>query len=241
MPSLIKKTIRGKAYYYARECQRVNGKPKIVWQKYLGRAEDIITQCTAAPALPQPSEVVVREFGAVMALYDLAQRLDLVGHIDRHVPKRGSGPSVGTYLLVAILNRCLAPCSKAGIAEWFAQTALMGRMPVEPRQLSSQRFWDQMDRVPLAAIPDIERDLVTQMVRDFKVDVSRVLFDATNFFTYIDTFNTRSTLAQRGHSKEGRAALRIVGLALLVISRKPWSRSLITTTRGRLSSSHSSE
>ena len=37
-----------------------------------------------------------------------------------------------------------------------------------------------------------------------------------NFFTYIDSFNPRSTLAQRGKSKEGRAALRIVGLALLV-------------------------
>ncbi|MQA92560.1 MAG: IS1634 family transposase [Gemmatimonas sp.] len=33
---------------------------------------------------------------------------------------------------------------------------------------------------------------------------------------FIDTFNDQSTLAQRGHSKEGRAALRLVGLALLV-------------------------
>lgn len=216
MPSLIKKIVGGKPYYYARECQRVNGRPKIVWQKYLGRAQDIITQCTSTPALPQPSEALVREFGAVMALYDLAQRLDLVGHIDRQVPKRGAGPTVGTYLLVAILNRCVAPCSKASIAQWFAQTALVGRLGLEPRQLTSQRFWDNMDRVALTAIERIERDVVTQMVRDFQVNVSRVLFDATNFFTFIDTFNTRSKLAQRGHCKEGREALRIVGLALLV-------------------------
>lgn len=216
MASLIKKTVRGKPYYYARECQRVDGKPKIVWQQYLGRAEDIIAQCTATAAVPQPVEAVVREFGAVMALYDLAQRLDLVGHVDRHVPKAGNGPSVGIYLLTAILNRCVAPCSKAAIAEWFAQTALGNHLKVAPRQLTSQRFWDNMDRIPLAAIKAIERDVVTQMVREFQVDVRRVLFDATNFFTFIDTFNTRSKLAQRGHSKEGRAALRIVGLALLV-------------------------
>ena len=37
MASILKKAIRSKPYY-ARECQRVNGKPKIVWQKYLGRA-----------------------------------------------------------------------------------------------------------------------------------------------------------------------------------------------------------
>ena len=50
MVSIIKKTIRGKLYYYARECRRVDGKPKIVWQKYLGKAEDIV----AAVGQPQP-------------------------------------------------------------------------------------------------------------------------------------------------------------------------------------------
>ena len=42
MASITKKMIRGKPYYYARECKRINGKPKIVWQQYLGRPEDII-------------------------------------------------------------------------------------------------------------------------------------------------------------------------------------------------------
>src|SRR5260370_1864274 len=54
------------------------------------------------------------------------------------------------------------------------------------------------------------------LVREFDLDVRQVLFDATNFFTFLDTFNQRCRLAQRGKSKEGRAALRIVGLALLV-------------------------
>ena len=217
MASIIKKIVRGRPYYYARECQRVNGKPKIVWQKYLGRADDIIaTLTTPAPGAPKPTEAVVSELGAVAALYDLAQRLALIEHIDRHVPKRGSGPTVGTYLLVAILNRCVAPCSKASIGEWFQGTVLRRLIDVEPRQLSSQRFWDNMERVSPEAIKAIERDVVCQMAREFDIDLERVLFDATNFFTFIDTFNARSTLAQRGKSKEGRKALRIVGLALLV-------------------------
>ena len=220
MTSLIKKTIRGKPYYYARECKRVDGKPKIVWQKYLGKAEDIVTALTQAPgpaADPRvPTEAVVTEFGAVVALYDLAQRLRLVDHIDRHAPKRGNGPSVGTYLLVAILNRCVAPCSKASIADWFQDTTLRRLLGIEARQLSSQRFWDNMDRVSSEVIAAIERDIVTEMVRTFEIDLRQVLFDATNFFTFIDTFNERNTLAQRGKSKEGRQALRIVGLALLV-------------------------
>jgi transposase len=216
MVSLTKKTIRGKPYYYARECKRIDGKPKIVWQQYLGKAEDIVTAMTQGQGVAEPEHALVSDFGAVAALYDLAQRLKLAEHIDAHVPKRGRGPSVGTYLLVAIINRCVAPCSKAGIGEWFQNTALRRLIGIEARQLSSQRFWDNMDRVSSGAIQAIERDVVRAMVRSFKVDLKQVLFDGTNFFTFIDTFNERNKLAQRGKSKEGRTALRIVGLALLV-------------------------
>jgi transposase len=102
------------------------------------------------------------------------------------------------------------------MAQWFQSTALRRLIDIAPRQLSSQRFWDNMERVSHAAVQAIEGDVVAQMVRDFDIDLERVVFDATNFFTFIDTFNERSTLAQRGKAKQGRKALRIVGLALLV-------------------------
>lgn len=220
MASLTKKKIGGQVYYYARECRRVEGRPKIVWQKYLGRADDIVaalTQPHPARPLPQPSrEGVVTELGGVAALYDLAQRLDLVGTIDRHAPKRGTGPSVGTYLVVSAINRCLDPRSKAALGEWFERTILRRLLDVTSRQLSSQRYWDNMDRVSEKAIAAIEAELAARVVEAFDLDLRRLLFDGTNFFTFIDSFNERSDLAQRGKSKEGRAALRLVGLALLV-------------------------
>ena len=51
MPSIIKKTKKGKAYYYAVQSKRVNGKPRIVGQKYLGSVEAIVKRMeeTAAP------------------------------------------------------------------------------------------------------------------------------------------------------------------------------------------------
>ena len=137
-------------------------------------------------------------------------------HIDRHVPKRSGEVSVGTYLLIAILNRCLAPNSEAGIANWFGATILPHWLDVQPRQLNSQRFRDNMDRVPQSAIAAIERDIVVTMIDRFAVDLRQVLFDATNFFTFIDSFNHRSPLADRGHSKEDRESLSIVGVALLI-------------------------
>lgn len=219
MATIIKKTISGNAYYYARECQRVNGKPKIVWQKYLGRPDDIVRAMTPKPMdMVAPKEAIITEFGAVVALFDLAQRLRLIEHIDHHVSKAGNGPSVGTYLLVAIINRCVAPCSKAGLADWFQTTSLRRLMSIGAKQLSSQRFWDNMDHISHQTIEAMEQDITSHMVREFKIDLRQVLFDATNFFTYIDTFNERCSLAQRGKSKQERKSLRIVGLALLVTS-----------------------
>lgn len=213
--------VRGRPYYYVRECRRLNGKPTIVWQKYLGRLEDIVAaveqQRAGAPAIPvPPRETQLSELGAAATLYDLSVQLDLAGSIDRHVPKRGHGPSVGTYLLAAVLNRAVAPRSKAQLGAWFSTTVLRRLLPVEPRQLSSQRFWDNMARVGAAAIAAIEAEVVQRAVTTFQLDLGHLLFDATNYFTYIDSFNDTSTLAQRGHSKEGRAALRLVGLALVV-------------------------
>ena len=220
MASLTKKLIHGKPYYYLRECQRVNGKPTIVWQQYLGSAEDLARRLTphSSPD-PAPQKAIVREFGASAACLAMAQRLDLVGTIDRHVPKQGAqGPSVGQYLLVAVLNRCVAPRSKACIGAWFDATVLPRLLHLRPAQLTSQRFWDNMDRVDEAAIDAIERDVSAEAVAQFGLDLRCLLFDATNFFTFVDSFNLRATLPQRGHSKEGRANLRLLGLALLVTS-----------------------
>ncbi len=216
MASIVKKIIRGHPYYYARVCKRVDGKPKIVSQTYLGRADKILEKLRAKPVPAPPLEAVVREFGASTALLTLARRLQFVEHIDRRVPQHGSGPSVGHYLLAAVLNRCLAPGSKASLARWFDSTALPRLLPLRSRQLTSQRFWDHMHRIPVPAIPTMKRDIVAAMTREFGLDRRQVLFDATNFFTYIDSFNHHSELAQRGHGKEGCKSLRIIGVALLV-------------------------
>ena len=214
MASLVRKKIHGQHYYYARQSARVDGRPKIVKTWYLGRVDDIIAKCADPTVAPAP-RTLVRDFGAVAALFDLAQRLRLVEYVDRHVPQRGSGPSAGTYLLVAVLNRCLAPRSNADIATWFDRTVLPRLLPIEARQLSSQRVWNNLDRVSPDAIRAIECDLIATLVRDFEIDLRQVLFDAANCFTFLDTSATESSLAQRGRSKEGSASLRSVGVAML--------------------------
>jgi len=214
--SLHKKSIRGHPYWYARECQRVNGKPKIVWQKYLGKAEDIATAMGAASQIPEPKEIVLSDFAAPAALYDLTQKLELIPAIDRHAGKRAQGVSVGTYIALAAINRCVAPTSKAAMAEWYQATVLRRLLPVPGNLLSSQRFWDHMSYLDADKIRAIEQAVTRTLIDGFEIDLSCLLYDTTNFYTFIDSFNDAPTLAQRGKSKEKRVDLRIVGLALLV-------------------------
>ena len=56
----------------------------------------------------------------------------------------------------------------------------------------------------------------TAMVEIFGVDLSGLVLDMTNFATYIDSANDRAPIAQRGHAKQKRNDLRLVGLGLVV-------------------------
>src|ERR1035437_4671871 len=110
MPSLTAKIIGGHTYYYARYCQRVEGKPKIVRQVYLGKIDDLVAAAELSRQLPLPLETEVAAFADVAALLDIAQRLDLVPLLDSiFPPKRHQGLSVGQYLLLAAINRAVSP------------------------------------------------------------------------------------------------------------------------------------
>ena len=215
MASIIKKVKKGRPYYYAVESARVNGKPRIVWQKYLGTVDAIVARATdARPA--EPSEAVIFELGGVAALLGIAQRLNLTELIDEVVPKREQGPSVGQYMVLAALNRALSPCSKMAIGDWYEGTVLRRLWGHPKAAFSSQRFWDHMGMVSEEAIRQVEERLLERISSEFGLDPSLLLYDTTNFFTFMATTNDRAGLPQRGHSKAKRHDLRQVGLALMV-------------------------
>ena len=77
MASIIKKTVKGKAYYYFAETKWVDGKPKRVNQVYLGSAETILKKIETQKNT-QPLHSEIEAFGDVCLIYDLAERLSLV-------------------------------------------------------------------------------------------------------------------------------------------------------------------
>jgi transposase len=215
MGSIIHKMKKGRPYYYAVKSGRVDGQPRIVWQKYLGTFDDIVKRADEARP-PKPKEADLFEAGGVAALLRIAQRLELLNVIDEAVPKRNQGPSVGHYMLLAALNRALAPCSKLAIADWYESTVLRRLWPFAKSEFSSQRFWDHMDMIPEDAIENIQQALASRVRQEFGLDPEVLLYDTTNFFTFLATSNDRCTLARRGHAKSKKHHLRLVGLALLV-------------------------
>ena len=127
-----------------------------------------------------------------------------------------AGASVGTYIALAALNRACDPCSKLGFAEWWAKTASDRWLHLPPAALDHRRFWEAMGAISEAQLIEVERRITANMVEAFGVDLSGLVLDMTNFATWIASANDRAPIAQRGHSKQKRADLRIVGLGLVV-------------------------
>jgi transposase len=213
MATIQKKVSRGHVYWQIVESRRVNGKPRPIVLAHLGSAEKLLRRLTENSGTPTKARVV--SFGAVAALWEIADELDVVGIIDAVVPKRNQGLSCGQYMLLAALNRCVAASSKASLYEWYRTTVLQRLLPTSMRSLSSQRFWDHMSSMSDDQIHEIEQRLARQVIDRYHIDLKMLIFDATNFDTFIDS-QTLSELAQRGHAKSKRKDLRIVGLALLV-------------------------
>src|SRR5579863_4673466 len=216
MASIIGKTIKGQTYYYLREVARVGGKPKIVSQRYLGKAADIEAAIDGATVLPDRTRHLA--FGDVAGVWAMLGRLRVVEIVDEVVGARraDAAASVGTYIALATLNRVCDPCSKLGFGEWWAKTAADRWLRLPAAALDHRRFWEAMDQISDAELTEIERRVVAGMVETFGVDLSGLVLDMTNFATWIDSANDRAPIAQRGHSKQKRSDLRIVGLGLVV-------------------------
>jgi len=218
MASLYKKVISGKPYWYLREMARIDGKPKMVSERYLGSAADIEALLDAQEAAVLPARTRHLAFGDVAAVWEMLDRLDVIGVIDEVVGTRRSDAqaSVGTYLALAALNRLVEPRSKLGFADWWKTTAADRFTRIPAGALDHRRFWDAMHSITLEQLAQVEQALAVAMIETFGLDISALALDMTNFATYLDTGNDRAPIAQRGKAKQKRSDLRLVGLGLVV-------------------------
>jgi transposase len=218
-------------YWRIVESRRINGKPRPVPVLYLGNADTLLARLRAEDEI----RVRSKSHGAVAALWALASELGIAAAIDRRLiasgrrlreqetasdpvrrpPRTNDGLSVGRSLALVAIGRAAHPTSKRGFSEWAASTTLGELAGVDVERLTSQHFWDQMDQLPIEYLEATEREIVGTALEQFHLPLDLLLYDATNFFTFISSTNRRTVLPSRGHNKQKRDDLRQIGVALL--------------------------
>ena len=98
MASITKKIKKGRPYYYAVESKRINGKPRIVWQKYLGTLEAIVNRAEDSKP-PKPKHTVIFQAGGIAALLRITHGFQLPDSSSRVQPNRRRASSSQKFLL----------------------------------------------------------------------------------------------------------------------------------------------
>jgi transposase len=225
MASLVAKRKGNKLYYYVVESARVDGKPRIVHQAYLGTAERLAAMVRDRTA-PVPLAATTREFGLPAALWAAAQQTGVWDLLQSLWPTPRSGPSPAHYLLLAAIHRICQPGPKTEVSDWYRSSILSTLWEFPPERFTSQAFWDAFEQIlpegheALSPADDPLEQAQLRLLGVWKEKqlVSRRLlaYDTTNFYTYIASSNGRNQLAQRGHNKQGRHNLRQVGLSYVL-------------------------
>ncbi|MDK9707570.1 MAG: IS1634 family transposase [Desulforhopalus sp.] len=209
------KTKKGRPYLYVREIARVDGKPKVISQIYIGSPEKVAGLLGGKEA--DLLNLKVEEFGSLWLAHQIDRDIDLCGIVDSVVPKaeRETGPSIGEYFLYCVLNRMVQAVSKNKLADWYKKTAIQHIRPVDLDELTSKRYWEKWDRVSETELQTIARQFFERIWQIETPTADFLLFDTTNYYTYMAS-QTDSKLAQRGKNKAGKHHLRQIGLGLLV-------------------------
>ena len=209
MAYLFQKKVRGLSYWYLGENKKIDGVSRRIWQKYLGTANIIKDRVEGIG----PAEMDVLEFGLPASTLAIGEYIDFVNVVNKVLPKRDQGLSIGEHLLLTIINRIDEPLSKNQFANWFEHTALKRQFVVKSSYLSSQDFWNHWKKISEDHIDKIQESLLEKILP--QINVKELVFDPTNFTTYIEEHKNQE-LVEFGHSKNGTKGLRQVNLSLLV-------------------------
>jgi len=211
MVSLRKKKIKGHIYWYAVEMARVDGKPKQVWQKYLGTAKKIVELKERAAELPN-IKLKSFQYGKTAALLAISDELNFIDIVNKHTDKRKiEDLTVGEYLLLNIIGRCDGALSENAMQKWFDKSSLSLLWKL-PHKLTCQNFLNHYKYIDHETSKKIEDDLCKVLIE--KGITPRILFlDETNWFNYI---KKGEELPQNGKNKQYRNHMKQVCMGLAV-------------------------
>ena len=141
--------IRGHLYRYEVEGYRDGKTGKVRHRrKYLGRVH--VTPDGGKRLRPKrsrdPSVEQILPFGDLALLYDTAEKLDVVGVIDRLAPRPESTPTGAAVLLLAI-NHLAGRVALDDVAEWYDQSMLRQWIGKESERFTEERLFAVLDSI----------------------------------------------------------------------------------------------
>ncbi len=192
MPFLVWKTIGGKKRLVMRWNRRVDGKPRVIKEIYIGSMENL------ARIIENPLNAVDAyslSFGMTASVMMIDRIIGLKDIIDSVLGHHDNGLSPGDYVLIFIMNRLSDPGSKNSIGKWmrndFASTIF--------HSVTAQGFWNIMDR-----FSENHMRIIRKRIRDRLIsmgyDYSRLFVDGSNFYTYME----ENDIAMIEHNKKHR-------------------------------------
>lgn len=209
MASIIGKKQNGRTYYYLAESARVEGRPRIVRQRYLGTAAEIEGALAGGAGAPEQSRHL--PFGDVAAVWRVLGDLGVAEIVDRAIGRGRREVSVGTYLSLAVLHRIATRGAPLDLSGWWPTTAAARFVRPRPRTaaLARGRVWRALERITDADAERIQAALfgrVLDIVED--EDAPVLVLDLPDFATFVD--------GARSADPPGGAGARWTGLALIV-------------------------
>ena len=223
MASLYKKVISGRPYWYLREMGWVDGKPKMICERYVGTAAEVEALLDAREERMLPERTRHLDFGAVAAAWGLLADLGMAAIIDQET---GPGPSglplsPGTYLALAALNRAVDPCSKRGFADCRDLLAL----PASARSVvNAGRFGGLTACDTRRAVYGTERRAILTHSPELRQHQARG-FDGTTLAKAGRKLDELAATLARGKTRRARAK---VEAEIGKITHDPWVRRVVT-------------
>ena len=190
MGSIIGKRVNGRTYYYYAESRRVDGKPRVTGQRYLGTAEEVARLGGAAA---EPERTRHLEFGRVAAVRGALRRLDVAGVVDRIVGRQRTRVSAGTHLELAVLHRVCGP--GRDLADWWSGTAAdrFARPRPPEEAFDRARFWRAARRLGPDEREAIERAVAGELAARLDPGggpLPALVVDVPNFATSVPPEST---------------------------------------------------
>lgn len=212
-------------HYHTQKSAIIDKKSRISGKVYLGTVEKIAkAKLSQLEDISSSGITEVLDFGAVAAIYDIAERLEIRSIIDEEMKKRRRA-KIGEKVVLAAIGKALETDNKKiSHSNWLAGTVLNSGYPLK----NGDYFWGQEYLNPLPfigdeAIKNIQNKITSNIINRFDVPAEYLLIDTAEIITYIDPDDIPlieteySSLSDMSGKKENLESYRnMIGLSLLV-------------------------